>query len=311
MLAVMQTMLSTGQVSAVKVASKQGAMKAHRDGNAEAAACGTMPELLRDVVEIVAQLSRVDAALDEARRAAPSTPEAEAWREMSVAALTMSRDALLSKQSGLLQHLLLCSGFGAGGQAQQVPCERKIELDVHKPVLDVHKPVLPLHRGKPEPQASVAQAATQTAMQNEAPAHQEAPQSLKDAKEQYGVRSLRKDLEALRSLPDKRVIIVRKIKPLGFASVEALREYFRKFGPVEDVIVPHSSTRPGPRRGLGRMRPGVMGFVVMGSSEAAQAAMDLEGSHVVRDVSVEVAWFKHTGGGAGEAADPTCENDSS
>lgn len=269
-------------------------------GKAELPVRGTMAELIRDVVEIVAQLSRVDAALDEVRRAAPITSEAGKWHEMSITALTLSRDALVGKQNDLLQHLRDATCLEHSGpngkdadKVQQAPLS-EVQTEVHaREQLPAREPVQdpPSHPGEPMPEPNATQ------LHNSEP-----PQSLKDAKEQYGVRSLRKDLEALRLLPEKRVIIVRKIKALGFASVEALREYFEEFGPVEDVIVPHSSTKPGPRRGLGRMRPGVMGFVVMGNSEAAEAAMEKAEAHVVRDVAIKVSWFNHGGCAVSEHA---------
>merc|ERR1719310_41435 len=52
---------------------------------------------------------------------------------------------------------------------------------------------------------------------------------VQDLRDQYGVRSMRKEIEPLKSYPDRRVIIVRKIKALGFESSEILKKYFGQF----------------------------------------------------------------------------------
>merc|ERR1719263_1117525 len=100
---------------------------------------------------------------------------------------------------------------------------------------------------------------------------------------------MRKEIKTLKQYPDRRVLIVRKIKALGFESSEVLKEYFGQFGAVSEVIVPHSFTKPGPQRKLGRIRPGVMGFVVMETTEGAEAAMALGESQMIYNPKGEAA----------------------
>merc|ERR1719236_149841 len=120
---------------------------------------------------------------------------------------------------------------------------------------------------------------------------------VQDLKDQYGVRSMRKEIETLKKYPEKRVLIIRKIKALGFESSEILKAHFGQFGVVSEVIVPHSFTKPGPQRKLGRIRPGVMGFVVMETTDGADAAIATGESQILQSpkgesVTVQVVWFQ-------------------
>merc|ERR1719161_1315682 len=87
-----------------------------------------------------------------------------------------------------------------------------------------------------------------------------------------GSGSLRQDLELLRQRQPECVIIVRKIKKLGFESPQILDEYFSQFGEVSELLVAHSHVKPTAKRPNGRVRSAALGFVVMESGEAAEKA---------------------------------------
>merc|ERR1719386_131964 len=86
-------------------------------------------------------------------------------------------------------------------------------------------------------------------------------------------QSMRLQLEKLKEYPHGQSLIVRKIKQLGFDSGDVLKEHFEQYGPVAEVLVAHSITKPSSKRTKGRVRPATIGFVVMGSLEGADAAI--------------------------------------
>merc|ERR1719198_2610932 len=55
-----------------------------------------------------------------------------------------------------------------------------------------------------------------------------------------GSGSLRQDLELLRQRQPECVIIVRKIKKLGFESPQILDDHFSQYGEVKELLVAHS-----------------------------------------------------------------------
>merc|ERR1719301_186425 len=85
-----------------------------------------------------------------------------------------------------------------------------------------------------------------------------------------GSGSLRQDLELLRQRQPEHVIIVRKIKKLGFESPQLLDEHFSQHGEVKELLVAHSHVKPTAKRPSGRVRPAALGFVVMADAEAVQ-----------------------------------------
>merc|ERR550514_2002515 len=107
-----------------------------------------------------------------------------------------------------------------------------------------------------------------------------------------GNGSLRHDLEMLRERNPERVIIVRKIKKLGFESPALLTEYFLQYGEVAEVLVAHSHVKPTPKRPNGRVRPAALGFVVMGSEEAAQSALQAGVVQAICGAAVELGPFE-------------------
>lgn len=104
-------------------------------------------------------------------------------------------------------------------------------------------------------------------------------------------RSMRQDLESLRQYDASRVLIVRRIKRLGWNSAGIVRAYIEQFGAVTDVLICHSMTKPNPKRPGGRSRPAALGFVVMGSAAAASEVLAEGPEHVANGVIFEVKAF--------------------
>merc|ERR1740130_1857983 len=77
-----------------------------------------------------------------------------------------------------------------------------------------------------------------------------------------GSGSLRQDLELLRQRQPENVIIVRKIKKLGFESPQMLDEHFSQYGEVKELLVAHSHVKPTAKRQNGRVRPAALGNVI-------------------------------------------------
>merc|ERR1740123_689905 len=93
--------------------------------------------------------------------------------------------------------------------------------------------------------------------------------------------TLRMQLRSLIHIDSDRVLIVRKINRLGFASQAVLLQHFSWYGVVERVLVAHSRVKSGcaPPGSL-RMRPSGLGFVVMSNVEEAQAILAQGNKHL-------------------------------
>lgn len=73
-------------------------------------------------------------------------------------------------------------------------------------------------------------------------------------------------LHTLENVEQQRVLIVRKIKKLGFHSARSIRVHFEQYGGVDNVYVSHSHLES-------RSRPAGLGFVVMNSKPNALRAL--------------------------------------
>lgn len=234
-----------------------------------------LPQLLAELVDLVAKIAKTDLMIAEVEAQVPQDPGAEKWHEVSKQALSYSREALNARQREILESLK---------STPKAPTQEFIE-NVQKNDSSLTTP----STSCPSPIST-----TSCPPGLEFPGPCNVVQELKD---QYGVRSMRREIETLKQYPDRHVLIVRKIKALGFESTETLKSYFGQFGVVSEVIVPHSFTKPGPQRKMGRIRPGVMGFVVMETTDGAEAAI-AHGEHQLissskgEDVTAQVVWFK-------------------
>merc|ERR1719161_2985809 len=107
-----------------------------------------------------------------------------------------------------------------------------------------------------------------------------------------GSGSLRQDLELLRQRQPDCVLIVRKIKKLGFESPQILDQYFSQYGEVKELLVAHSHVKPTAKRPNGRVRPAALCFVVMATEEGAQNAFKAGTDQMLCGVTIELAPFE-------------------
>lgn len=110
--------------------------------------------------------------------------------------------------------------------------------------------------------------------------------------------TLRMHLRSLLNVDSGRVLIVRKINRLGFASPAVLQEHFSWYGCVERVLVAHSRVKSASATGRcastvsSRLRPSGLGFVVMSKVEEAQAILAHGSEQPVNGIIIQVQQFE-------------------
>jgi hypothetical protein len=214
-----------------------------------------------ELVDIAAQISRVDQMIAQVTTGAPDADEAKRWHEISLRALQCSRDMLLQKQTQCLEGL-------RGSSPEATPAINEVS-----------------------PPPGLTQSPNWMGWSQEAV--EACPEFVPQIKTfESGGGSLRRDLEVLRERNPERVLIVRKIKKLGFESPTLLSEHFQQYGQVAEVLVAHSHVRPTPKRPNGRVRPAALGFMVMASEEAAQSALQAGAMQAVCGVTIDVSSFE-------------------
>lgn len=296
----LQSIIVTSQ-SQAEYDKKEQVKESHTDQNEISA----VPQLLAELIDIATKIAKADQMMAEVDLQYPQDPAAEKWREISKQAVTFSKDAMKAQQNEILEKLKSCTS------APAVPTITSITPDFVEAKED--EPSTPSTTDHTSCPSEVSWPATPPGLERHPVSAPTMPPGLdceptagkepglckvvQDLREQYGIRSMRKEIETLKQYSERRVLIVRKIKTLGFESSEILRNYFGQFGAVDEVIVPHSFTKPGPQRKLGRIRPGVMGFVVMNTTEGAEAAIAHGESQTIHapkgaDATVQVVWFK-------------------
>jgi len=110
--------------------------------------------------------------------------------------------------------------------------------------------------------------------------------------------TLRMHLQSLLNVDCGRVLIVRKINRLGFASPAVLQEHFSWHGVVERVLVAHSRVKSASATGRcasaisSRLRPSGLGFVVMSKVEEAKAILAHGSEQPVNGIIIQVHKFE-------------------
>jgi hypothetical protein len=117
--------------------------------------------------------------------------------------------------------------------------------------------------------------------------------------------TLRMHLQSLLRVDSNRVLIVRKINRLGFASQSALLAHFSWYGVVEQVLVAHSRVKCDSHSvGCGpvpsRLRPSGLGFIVMRRVAEAQAILAHGSEHQVNGMLIHVQQFERRMSAEGE-----------
>jgi len=220
---------------------------------------------LLELTEVASQLARVEMMLAQVTENAPEEESAKRYHEISLQALECSKKMLHEKQAQYLTDL--------GGM---IGSPSKAAKDEVTPTLD------------PEPTSTTWKGWSQA----EIDAVPEFVPSSDVASKLIGSGSLRQDLELLRQRQPECVIIVRKIKKLGFESPQLLDQYFSQYGEVKELLVAHSHVKPTAKRPNGRVRPAALGFVVMATEEGAQNAFKTGTQQWLNGVNIELAPFE-------------------
>jgi len=223
---------------------------------------GNVASLLLELTDVASQLARVEMMLAQITESTPEEEGAKRYHEISLQALQCSRKMLVEKQSKCLKDL----GASIGSPSKATEEEAK-------PIME-----------------SAPASGTWKGLDVEA-IPEFVPPAYISAK-LIGSGSLRQDLELLRQRQPSHVIIVRRIKKLGFESPQLLDEHFSQYGEVKELLVAHSHVKPTAKRPNGRVRPAALGFVVMANEEAAQNAFKAGAEQMIYSNVIELASFE-------------------
>jgi hypothetical protein len=225
----------------------------------------TVAASLLELQEVAQQLAHVEMMLAQITESPPEEESAKRYHEISLQALLCSKRMLSEKQAYYLKDL------GAFLESTSKSTEEEV---------------------KP-PQESIPPSTTWNGWgKAELDAVPEFVPHCDFSSKLIGSGSLRQDLELLRQRQPEHVIIVRKIKKLGFESPQFLDEHFSQYGEVKELLVAHSHIKPTAKRPNGRVRPAALGFIVMANGEAAQNAFQAGTEQMIRGVSIELASFE-------------------
>jgi hypothetical protein len=238
----------------------------------------TMASLLLELTTIAAQLAHVDKTFGKVNDGAPEDPEARRWHDISVQALRTSRNMLSEKQMTCLNEIGALAGVPEITAAATGNAESE-----QKPLQS---------QGKTSSWDSWTPADIDACPEFVPPPPGLEQVPWKSHSEDAANGSLRKDLEMLRQAQPDTVLIVRKIKKLGFESPEMLRQHFGQYGPVQEILVAHSHVKPTPKRPNGRVRPAALGFVIMASPEGVKNAFEVGDVQNVCGYPVELKLFE-------------------
>lgn len=227
---------------------------------------GRVASLIQELVAVAGQQACAEAMLAQAVAGAPAIgTEAEKWHRVAAQAAEWSCTALGERQKACLQQLREAISLTEAIKAPRAP------------------------PGLPAPGGAAGQRADSPEAEESSGTPPESPKARR-TDEPEG--SMKRGLEALREHNPDCILIVRKIKKLGFGSPTLLREHFSKFGEVSDIHVANSMMKPSAKRPAGRMRPAALGFVVMADSEAAAAALAAGLDQPVGPTEIEVKKFE-------------------
>eukprot|EP00746_Dinoflagellata_sp_MGD_P149318 gnl/MRDRNA2_/MRDRNA2_81366_c0_seq1.p1 gnl/MRDRNA2_/MRDRNA2_81366_c0~~gnl/MRDRNA2_/MRDRNA2_81366_c0_seq1.p1 ORF type:complete len:324 (+),score=82.79 gnl/MRDRNA2_/MRDRNA2_81366_c0_seq1:119-973(+) len=221
---------------------------------------------LLELTEVASQLARVEMMLAQVTENVPEEESAKRYHDISLQALECSKKMLREKQALCLQDL----GAMIGSPTKEAA------KDKATPTVD------------PDPTCTTWNGWSKA----EIDAVPEFVPEGDTASKLIGSGSLRQDLELLRQRQPECVVIVRKIKKLGFESPQILDHFFSQYGEVKELLVAHSHVKPTAKRPNGRVRPAALGFVVMATEEGAQNAFKAGTEQWLHGVNIELAPFE-------------------
>eukprot|EP00411_Alexandrium_monilatum_P022953 CAMPEP_0175224486 /NCGR_PEP_ID=MMETSP0093-20121207/21874_1 /TAXON_ID=311494 /ORGANISM="Alexandrium monilatum, Strain CCMP3105" /LENGTH=507 /DNA_ID=CAMNT_0016518125 /DNA_START=27 /DNA_END=1551 /DNA_ORIENTATION=+ len=112
---------------------------------------------------------------------------------------------------------------------------------------------------------------------------------------QHTGETLRMHLRSLIEVDSGRILIVRKINRLGFASPELLKQHYSWYGNVERVLVAHSRVKSSVFAAMkyaSRLRPSGLGFIVMSKIDEAEAILAMGQEQIVCGAVIRVQRFE-------------------
>lgn len=300
---------------------------------------GSFANALFDLIQVASQLSQIDVMAGKAVEAtagcSQDSEEVRKWRDLSVCALEWSRAAVAKRQTAVAERLERALDLKQEVAAAKRPSNLQLaSADSAPPPLEqpavfgpppglaalpppppgfaprvASKKVLPLApitfedpeeleaadgfsllSGEGEKAAACAAAASSVA----------ARQRAMEEFEKGG--TLRAHLERMNREDQRCILVARRINRLGFQSPTLLEEYFQRFGGAKHVLVAHSRVKPSTKRPAYRIRPAGLGFVVMGSPEAAEEVVTIA-SHEINGCAIEMSYYKDRAIGSLELGD--------
>jgi len=253
-------------------------------------------DVLQDLLEAALNVARVDESIIDAKGSAPPLdhPDARKWHDVSLRALSWTRTALASQQDSSLRQMLeqsknrsKASALTSGMEEILVQATTPLQPDQ----LPLSADTAPFCPGPPGVWIVPNLAAKESLTAQEEPPVLSAAAAFAIA-DLSGIGSLREDLIRLREYNADRCLIVRRIKKLGLASADLLREYFGRFGVVSEVLVAHSFEKKSPKCRCDRVRPAALGFIIMETAGEAEAAISAGPSLEVDKVLINVKKFE-------------------
>jgi len=234
-------------------------------GTSTPATPSNVASLLLELTEAASQLARVEMMLAQITESAPEEEGAKRYHDISLQALQCSRKMMFEKQSKCLKDLGALIGSPSTATEE-----------------------------KREPLMESAQASTSWKGWGKADieAVPEFVPPVDISSKLVGSGSLRQDLEFLRERKPEHVLIVRKIKKLGFESPQLIHDHFSQYGEVKELLIAHSHVKPTAKRPNGRVRPAALGFVVMVTEEAAKNALKVGAEQMIGAHAIELGSFE-------------------
>jgi len=275
-----------------------------QDGELSSAFTGALLEL----VQVAAQLSQIDVVAGKATESSPQeSDEARHWRDLSMCALEWSRGTLAQRQAGMAERLERTMQVTAGPlpssdtmpSAISIP-DQKANCAAEGSLALAAPPGLAPPPGLAAPPPGFGTFPPSLAV-DDVVDDNTAGEGAADNARQRGLEefekggTLRTHLEQMNGEDQRCILVVRRINRLGFQSPSLLEEYFQRFGGAKHVFVAHSRVKPSTKRPAYRIRPAGLGFVVMGSFEAAEEVMEVT-SHEIHGCVIEMSFYKDRAG---------------
>jgi hypothetical protein len=232
-------------------------------------------DTMKTFLDVAMKVAHIDEAIMKARASAPSQEDSEAfkWHEVSIKALMWTRSSLVEQQ-----------GSALGQLKSSVESQQLSAFPFEKPMPQLSAQAKPFSPTAAKPKAET---------QDKSPkALTPAQVGAKVAAGDMTVGSLRDDLERLKDYDAQQCLIVRRIKRLGLGSPEILRDHFSGFGGVKEMLISHSFEKKSAKCRADRVRPAALGFIIMDSVDAAQAALKAGPTLMISGVDVEVKVFE-------------------